>query len=102
MTRVSCTGDDMRVHDNCIIFKSTLPNYWKELTGRKPNTVREISYPEVSKWGLAVTDDGVLTSDGKFVRTIGIELVDEPTEYFTRELTDVTVYEGRYIFSWRT
>jgi hypothetical protein len=91
----------MHVIGDTIVFRSTLPNYWKELTGRKPNTVREIPYPEVSKWGIEVTDDGVLTSDGKFVHTIGIELVGEPTEYFTRELTDVTVYEGRYIFSWR-
>lgn len=91
----------MRIVDDVVIFKSTRSNYWKELTGRKPNTWRNISGEELIAYAVNVSEDGSMTACGKLVTRIGIELVGEHGQFFMRELTDVTVHDGVHIFSWR-
>lgn len=61
-----------------IIVKSNAENFNKEMTGIKPNTVRKL--------------------DGKDI----IQVIETEHGYsFEREITDITVFDGRIIISWK-
>lgn len=91
----------MEIVLNRIIFNSDDINFWKELRV-KSNTVRRIPVEEVNEYNLQVMPDGRLyyglTND--LVTEISIRRKLDYTTVFTRELKDVTEYNGLYIFSW--
>lgn len=91
----------MEILLNRIIFNSDDINFWKELRV-KSNTVRRIPVEEVNEYNLQVMPDGRLyyglTKD--LVTEISIRRKLDYTTVFTRELKDVTIYNGLYIFSW--
>lgn len=101
----------MEIHNGMISFKSTTDNYWKELIGIKNNTMRTIPQDEVDKYDLIVHPGGYATyktpSDGhrKLITTIHVEHVgatpEDASSCILRELTDVTEYGNRVLFSWR-
>lgn len=72
-----------------VCFKSNNENYWKEKTGKKPNTFRKID-----------------VKDSRFetLRNYGcpyIRITNADTEeYFVRNITDYTEFEGYAIISW--
>ena len=78
-----------------VIFKSTEENYRKEISGRKPNTIRKIDR----------TDSRFVKLQRKLFRW-----TNEPThiciensetgEHFVREIKDITEFEELYIISW--
>ena len=91
----------MEIVLNRIIFNSDDINFWKELRV-KSNTVRRIPVEEVNEYNIQVMPDGRLyyglTKD--LVTEISIRRKLDYTTVFTRELKDVTIYNGLYIFSW--
>jgi hypothetical protein len=91
----------MEIVLNRIIFNSDDINFWKELRV-KSNTVRRIPVEEVNEYNLQVMPDGRLyyglTID--LITEISIRRKLDYTTVFTRELKDVTIYNGLYIFSW--
>jgi hypothetical protein len=91
----------MEIVLNRIIFNSDDINFWKELRV-KSNTVRRIPVEEVNEYNLQVMPDGRLyyglTID--LITEISIRRKLDYTTVFTRELKDVTIYDGLYIFSW--
>jgi hypothetical protein len=91
----------MEIVLNRIIFNSDDINFWKELRV-KSNTVRRIPVEEVNEYNLQVMPDGRLyyglTID--LITEISIRRKLDYTTVFTRELKDVTMYNGLYIFSW--
>jgi len=91
----------MEIVLNRIIFNSDDINFWKELRV-KSNTVRRIPVEEVNEYNLQVMPDGRLyhglTKD--LVTEISIRRKLDYTTSFTRELKDVTIFDGMYIFSW--
>lgn len=89
----------MYIEHNSIIFNS-IPKYWnKEHDGRKPNTVREIPPEDVMNFGLNVGEDGILYSRTKEIPFIIIENT-ETKERFYRKLTDVSLFNMMWVFSW--
>lgn len=92
---------NMEIVLNRIIFNSDDINFWKELRV-KSNTVRRIPVEEVNEYNLQVMPDGRLyyglTID--LITEISIRRKLDYTTVFTRELKDVTMYNGLYIFSW--
>ena len=80
-----------------IEFKST-PEYWrKEYLGLKPNTLREyggggedIRFELLNKWVKGT------------INILTITMINSKTgERFFRRVSDVTVYKGWWIISWR-
>jgi hypothetical protein len=80
--------------DEVVEFKSVPSNYFKELSGLKSNTVRKIPIgderEEVLKRWEIVGDYGKIK-----IRN------SETKEYFTRVVTDVTIWDGLIIISWK-
>lgn len=80
-----------------IEFKSTGKNYTVEKSGLKSNTVRVIDFEELL----------YLESILDKIHYIKISLQNDKSEYFKRELTDITEFsmaelkpKSIYIFSW--
>lgn len=69
-----------------VTFNSDTPNYYKESSGKKKNTVRKIDmYDE--RFKISPTH-------------ICIKHKQIQSECFTKKITDITDYEGFRIFSW--
>ena len=79
-----------------IIFKS-LPEFWiKEYEGVKCNTIREFDSPDEREKVLKAY------MKGNYKPVIYIKIKNTKTgEMFKRVVTDVTLYRGFYIISWR-
>ena len=78
-----------------IEFKSDTPNYYKEKSGDKNNTVRVLHSDDNRKESL----DWMML-EKKYGR-IRITHKQLPKETFIRTISDVTKYQGLYIISWR-
>ena len=80
--------------DKFVEFKSVPENYKKEESGSKPNTIRKLPMggdreKTLRRWASLV-DYGQI----RIMNTVsGIS--------FTREVTDVTIWEGWMIISWK-
>ena len=81
---------------NQVLFKSISPYYEKEENGTKPNTVRdlEIGDDRLSKLILWQNNND---------RPLGtIRIMHKHTyNYFDREITDITFWQGLAIISWK-
>jgi hypothetical protein len=80
--------------DEVVEFKSTLNNYLKELSGLKPNTIRRLPIGDereeiLRRWEI-VGDCGQIKIRNSLTK-----------EYFTRNVSDVTIWEDIIIISWR-
>lgn len=83
----------MKIRGTTICFKSKPDFFKKEQSGIKPNTVRDLSLMEVLPLCLPCKDFKELVSH--------IQIVDsESGEFFVRELSDISYYDDRFIFSW--
>ena len=78
----------MKIKEKVIIaFKSIPENFVKEKSGKKSNTIRDLSN----------TDDRFENID----RATHIRILNAQTgEQFERKITDITYWYGRYIISW--
>ncbi len=78
-----------------IEFKSDTPNYYKEESGNKSNTVRVIR-PSDERRNVIER----MLEIGKYgkIKIIHKQL---PTEFFIRNISDVTWYNGCFIISWK-
>ncbi|WP_048140734.1 hypothetical protein, partial [Methanosarcina sp. 2.H.T.1A.3] len=81
-----------------IVFHSDSEFYDKEKSGVKPNTIRSIT-DEAMQWKDLSLRDGVLYQKDKPITKIVIVNKDGYGS-FIRDLTDVSYYDFRYIFSW--
>lgn len=89
----------MYIEYNSIIFNS-IPKYWaKEHSGKKSNTIRVIPPDEIMLYGLNFDDNGTLYSRTKEIAYIVIENT-ETHERFSRRLTDVSLFNNIWVFSW--
>lgn len=89
----------MYIDNNSIFFKS-VPTYWnKEVSGIKSNTIREIPPEEIMAFGLNLNENGTLYSRNKTIVFIVLENTDTH-ESFARKLTDVSIHNRTWIFSW--
>lgn len=85
-------SDIMNIIDNIIEFKSIPEYYDKEISGKKPNTVRFIT-DKKEYWLLKKKKRNL-----KYIRIYNART----KENFLRELTDISVFENTcYIFSWK-
>ena len=78
-----------------VIFKSDTPNYYPEENGDKSNTVRTIQPSDTRKDIL----DNMLRK--KKYGKITIIHKQLQTEYFIRDISNITYYNGCYIISWK-
>lgn len=85
----------MIIIKNAIYFKSDEGNYWKEFTGSKANTIRKIPDNEFCEFGLCLDPRGFLKSFDSIITRIVIGHGDRS---FDRRLTDVSEFEGYFIF----
>ena len=84
----------MKVKDNLIMFKSIPEMFEKEKDGRKPNTFRR---PD--NMHEIVQMDVFAREFQKGQKYIQIEN-SETGETFVRRLTDISFYDGFFIYSW--
>ena len=84
----------MKVKDNLIMFKSIPEMFEKEKDGRKPNTFRR---PD--NMSEIVQMDAFAREFQKGQKYIQIEN-SETGEMFVRRLTDISFYDGFFIYSW--
>jgi len=77
-----------------ITFKSVPSNFEKEKDGRKPNTMRKVDWDDARFMRLAGSS---LSKPPTRVRIINTETL----ESFTREITDITFWDGWCIISWK-
>jgi hypothetical protein len=82
----------MHIMHNTIYFKSAEPYYTKELSGVKSNTVRILSESDIN---VLLVIYGIQN-----VKRINIMNTDK-TDFFTRELSDISIHYDNFIFSWR-
>lgn len=82
----------MHIINNTIYFKSDEPYYTKEKSGIKSNTVRILSESDIN---VLLVIYGIQN-----IKRINIMNTDK-TDYFTRELSDISMYYDNFIFSWR-
>lgn len=80
----------MRILTDVIFFKSDPAFFKKEKEGDKCNTVRKLSYPEEMKFRKAEP----------YISRICIKNSENTSEYFFRDLSDISEYEDLFIFSW--
>lgn len=75
----------MKIIGNTLHFKSNPCFYYKELSGLKKNTIRKsnIFLPNEKPKNLKIAIHNSVSG-----------------EYFVRQLTDISFYDGWYIFSW--
>jgi len=86
----------MRFEGNTIIFKSNPENFYKEREGLKPYTIRRISF-----WSELKEVEIFYNSFYK-AQTLFIEIINPITsESFKRIITDISMFEGLYIFAWK-
>lgn len=81
----------MEIKGNKIIFRSRPHFYEKEESGRKCNTVRQLTIQEVyeiNKW---------ICGEGNDI--IRIENLDTGA-FFERTITDISCFDNHHIFSW--
>ena len=91
----------MYIDNNSIFFKS-VPKYWnKEVSGIKPNTIREIPPEEIMAFGINLDENGTLYSRNKVIAFIVLKNT-VTHESFARRLTDVSIHNGTWIFSWNS
>lgn len=93
---------NIQIKGNTIIFKSVHENYYKERSGLKPNTIRR--FDTSAELGLVELfyEEWWSNAFPKKIQIIGLFRRDyQPVESFTRELTDITMFEGFWIFSWK-
>jgi hypothetical protein len=74
-----------------IKFKTIPAFFYKERDGMKPNTVRKFDDDKDER--LAALEDGKAT----FITIVHATNQEE----FTREITDVSYYDGLWIISWK-
>ena len=84
----------MKVKDNLIMFKSIPEMFEKEKDGRKPNTFRR-----PNNMHEIVQMDVFAREFQKGQKYIQIEN-SETGEMFVRRLTDISFYDGFFIYSW--
>jgi len=74
-----------------ITFKTCEPFYTREKLGMKPNTVRRVS-----------RDDAriLLISSLYLLLEIEVKNAGAENESFVRNLTDISYFDDRFIFSW--
>ena len=89
----------MKIEGNTIIFKFTPQNYLNESSGLKCNTVRRFSFYSEIKAFEVFYESWLANND---LIDYKIRIVESETGFFfDRTLTDITEYEGLFIFSWR-
>ena len=88
----------MKIENNTIIFKSLPEFFHKEKNGLKSNTIRKISYSDPKEW----MDFVDFKREFDRLPNKKIQIINAVTqESFTRRLTDISAFEGHFIFSWR-
>lgn len=75
-----------------LVFKSEPLFYYKELDGTKPNTVREVK--DNADYRLELLKRG----NPKKIKIIN---AGNPKLSFTRQITDISYWNGLWIISWR-
>lgn len=85
----------MKIEGNTIIFKSTPENYHKEYMGLKSCTIRRISLWSEMKNIEEFAENLPVGSKIRIVNTVTLN-------YFERTLTDISQFEGLWVFSWGT
>ena len=88
----------MKIEGNTIIFKSTPENFHKEKIGLKPYTARRISLWSELKdferfFHAWIDKDSYLQQEIKIINTVS-------GDDFTRKITDITNFDGLWIFAW--
>lgn len=83
-----------------IKFKSWPENYKKERDGRKPNTFRKIDLDDEKFKELI--EYSKLQHKG-LLKPLYIDIVnsEKPKLRFIKKISDITIYEGCIIISWR-
>lgn len=79
-----------------ITFKSKTEFFIKEWTGRKPNTIRKVATDDerllrLEQWENDLPEDA----------TILVRNADAPSQFFTRQITDISYWAGLWIISWK-
>jgi hypothetical protein len=95
------SGCTMKIIDNEIHFESYPLNYNKERGLNKCNTVRTIDAADVELLQLHIVegeDSGLLYCGPTKIKTIHVHC---GAYIFNRVLSDVSFFDGRWIFSWR-
>jgi hypothetical protein len=100
---------EMKIEDGIIYFKSEMPFFWKEYTGKKNNIVRKIPREELVKYNIVVDNDiGIMyytNPEGKQQIVTDIKIDCGDSKLYTdieifRDLIDVSEFSGNYIFTW--
>lgn len=91
--RIGTREEMMKIKGKVIYFKSSSELFSKELKGIKNNTVRELTFEEHNQL------ENILV-DGDDPELICIESIETGVS-FVRELTDISFYANRWIFTWR-
>ena len=87
----------MIIRGNMIILQSAGSYYYKERDNQKCNTVRRFS-----KWEeLKAFQEFKEVFETKYSPQQIIRISGGPEGFFEREITDISVFEGYYIISWR-
>jgi len=85
----------MKIEKNTIIFKSLPEFFHKEKNGLKCNTVRTIITVNEFKEFVSFKQEFDKIPNKQ------IQIINAVTqESFTRRLTDISAFEGHFIFSW--
>lgn len=83
--------------ENKVSFKSSEPFFTKEADGRKPNTIRKDN-PLDRRFAILT-----VWMEKKQYGLIEITCAQDGNQFegFTRQVTDVSFYEGWWIISWK-
>lgn len=80
----------MLIENDILIVKSWPENWNVENSGKKANTIRQVSDYEWDKFDLAV-EGGILYTGSREITRIRVINTDT-SDYFDRNLTDVTLW----------
>lgn len=88
----------MKIENNIIILKSTPEYFYKEREGLKSCTIRRISlWSEMKEF-----EEFYKASRAMPVGELKIKIINSIThEEFTRTISDISEFEGLWVFSWR-
>lgn len=94
----------MNIEGNIITFKSDPENFYKEKHGLKPCTIRKICLDSEKKEAERFFNDFNTEVDSiGMLKVSKIRIKNTITkEAFERTLTDITKFEGLWVFSWRS
>lgn len=92
--KVSTMSGKIRAYTPILIVKSNPENYVKEESGKKPNTLRKLPFGDGRDDILA---EMVKT---KYYGVIQVEKTNSH-DFFIKPITDITLWDGYAIISWR-